>query len=108
MIKREKKLLHKEEQDRSGSKKLKKGKPGPQFWKEGAGKGHLNVHFSVFLIIESFEEFFRKGGGGGAAPPTPPLNPLMQDLLGLSSALYLLYSKLSSISFISSSERTLK
>ena len=23
---------------------------GPQFWKKGAGKWHLNAHFTVFLI----------------------------------------------------------
>ena len=35
---------------RGGSRKFRKGGTVPQFWKEGAEKRHLNVHFSVFLI----------------------------------------------------------
>ena len=48
--------------------KIKKGGPGPRFWKEGAGKRHLNVHFSKFSH-ESFVKFSRKGEG--AASPAP-------------------------------------
>ena len=30
--------------------KAKKGGPGPQIWKDGAGRRHFNIRFSVFPI----------------------------------------------------------
>ena len=46
-----------------GSRKLKRGEPWPEFWKEGAGKRHLNVHFVFFSYI--FCKIRQKRGGRG-------------------------------------------
>ena len=47
---------------------------GPQLWKEGAAKRHLNVHLCDFLI--NLFKILQKRGGRYAAPSrAPPLNP---------------------------------
>ena len=52
---------------RGRSRKFRKWGPGPQFWKEGAGKQHLNVHFNVSPIIFWKIPSRKRGGGAGTA-----------------------------------------
>ena len=42
---------------------------GPQFWKEGAGKQHLNDHCSVFII--NLSKTLQKKGDRDPSDPSP-------------------------------------
>ena len=74
-LKYKRRLSNRMKQRQGLIQKVTRGKFGPQLWKEGAEKWHLNVHFSFFLIF--FCKILQKRVGGGYA--APPLNPCMKE-----------------------------